>query len=110
MSLLNRGRETVTVYPEVTVIDIDGNTINRASAVGVVARASVQPLSESENQNNGGSQTESKYRLRLVNYPAVLGAQSQVEWNGKRYSLFGDAKLYNGSSCTQRAEYTITRA
>ena len=27
-----------------------------------------------------GFDTTSKYRLRLVGYPGVLGAQSQVEW------------------------------
>jgi hypothetical protein len=26
----------------------------------------------------------------------VLGAQSQVEWNGKRYSIDGEPKIYNG--------------
>ena len=36
MSLLDRGTETVVVYPEEVTTDADGNTITRASATGVV--------------------------------------------------------------------------
>ena len=44
MSLIDRGTEVVTVFPEETVTDADGNTMTRPSAVGVVARAVVQPM------------------------------------------------------------------
>lgn len=44
MSLLQRGTELVTVFPEEVTTDIDGNTITRASSVGVVCRAVVQPI------------------------------------------------------------------
>ncbi len=105
MSLLNRGTETVTVYPETVVTDEDGNTLTRPGPIGVLARAVVQPLSSTETDQV----TTSKYRLRLVGYPALLGAQSQIEWSGKRYAIDGDPLIYNGSPRTARAEYVMVR-
>lgn len=106
MSLLNRGTDQVTVYPEAVVTDSDGNTVTKPGTVGVVCRAVVQPLSSTENDEG----TTSKYRLRLIGYPDLLGAQSAVEWNGKRYAIDGgDAKIYNGSPRTARAEYVMVR-
>ena len=40
MSLLHRGTETVTVFPEETFTDADGNTRTRPSFVGVVSARS----------------------------------------------------------------------
>lgn len=112
MSLLDRGTETVTVYAEETTTDADGNTITRPSAVGVVARAVVQPVtvlgSQTEHQDFGFDVT-SKYRLRLVGYPDLLGAQSQVEWNGKRYAIDGEPRIYNGSRRTGHVDYVMVR-
>src|SRR6476659_3999429 len=65
VSLLHRGTETVTVFPEETFTDADGNTRTRPSSVGVAVRAVVQPMTSTEHQTVG-FETESKYRLRLV--------------------------------------------
>lgn len=108
VSLLHRGTETVTVYPEEVTTDSDGNTITRPSAVGVVARAVIQPLTSTEDAAVG-FQTESRYRLRLVGYPTLLGAQSQIEWNGKRYSVEGDPRIFNGSRKTAHVDYVMVR-
>lgn len=112
MSLLNRGTEVVTVYPEVTVTDSDGNAFTRAGPVGIVVRASVQPLTSAEDAD-GGFNTRTRYRLRLAGgWPAgagILGAQSRVEWRGKRYSIDGDALLHTGSPRTAHAVYTMVR-
>lgn len=93
--------------------DSDGNKITRAALVGTLFRAVVQPLGAAngaprENQD-GGFHSESRYRLRLINYPGILGAQSQIEWEGKRYSIDGDAKIYNGSRRTRHVEYVMVR-
>lgn len=113
MSLLRRGSETVVVYPEERVTDSDGNDFTRPSSVGVVVRASVQPISSSENTDGGGFNTSSRYRLRLAGgWPTgggILGAQAQVEWRGKRYSIEGDAELHTGSPRTAHAVYTMVR-
>jgi hypothetical protein len=45
----------------------------------------------------------------LINYPGILGAQSQIEWNGKLYSIVGDAKIYNGSRRTAHVDYVMVR-
>lgn len=110
MSLLTRGTDVVTVYPEEMVIDSDGNKITKPSKVGVVCRAVVQPISTSEDENAGQVATVTKHRLRLVGWHgAHLGAQSQVEWNGKRYAIDGDPMVYNGSPRTARVEYRMVR-
>ena len=108
MSLLNRGTEVVTVFPEEAVTDADGNTRTRPSATGVVCKAVVQPMTFTED-DAVGFQTTSKYRLRLVNYPALLGAQSQVEWQDKRYSIDGEPRQYNGSRRTAHVDYVMVR-
>ena len=83
MSLLNRGTEVVTVFPEEVTTDEDGNTITRPSATGVVARAVVQPMTSTEDASVG-FETESKYRLRLVGYPGVLSRKSSGRTSGTR--------------------------
>lgn len=109
MSLLNRGTEVVTVYPEELVFDSDGNKLTRPSEVGVVVKVSVQPIeSIADSEKNGA--TTSKYWLRLVGYPGLLGAQSAVEWQGRRYAIDGDPRIYNGSRRTAHAIYTIVRS
>lgn len=110
MSLLNRGTDLVKVFQEVQTpdTDSDGNKITRAAPIGTLVRAVVQPISSTENQD-GGFNTESRYRLRLINYSNILGAQSQIEWNSKRYSIEGDAKIYNGSRRTAHVDYVMVR-
>lgn len=113
MSLLNRGTEVVTVYPEVTVTNSDGQTFTRVGTFGVVTKASVQPISSTEIYDGRGSNTESRYRLRLAGgWPTgdgILGSHAQVEWRGKRYSIEGDAMLHTGSPRTAHAVYTMVR-
>jgi hypothetical protein len=109
MSLLNRGTEVVTVFPEEAVTDADGNIKTRPSTVGVVARAVVQPLASTEDASVG-FETESKYRLRLVGYSSLLGAQAQIDWQGKRYAIDGEPRQYNGSRRTAHVDYVMSRS
>ncbi|MFI2841694.1 hypothetical protein [Mycolicibacterium sp. PDY-3] len=113
MTLLRNGSETVTVFPEETVTDADGNTVTRAGSVGVVVRASVQPLRTIETAD-AGFHTTARYRLRLAGgFPTgggILGAQSQIEWRSKRYSIEGDAELHTSSPRTSHAVYTMVRS
>jgi hypothetical protein len=115
VSLLRRGSETVIVYPEVVVVDADGNDITRASAAGTPCKAVVQPITSAvatggSEKHDGGFLSESKYRLRLVNWPGeLLGPQSQVEWRGKRYAVSGEPRIYNGSPRTAHCDYVIER-
>ncbi|WP_111508364.1 head-tail adaptor protein [Mycobacterium kyogaense] len=110
MSLLNRGTDTVTVYPEVVGKDSDGNERTKASAQGTECRAVVQPMTSTEKQDVGFNSVEI-LRLRLVGWQGgLLGAQSQVEWQGRRYSVVGEARQHRGSRRTAHTVYTVTRS
>lgn len=110
-SLLHRGTEIVTVFPDEMIIDGEGNKKMRPSATGIVCRAVVQPITTTEDAKVG-YQTMSKYRLRLVGYsgnPSLLGAQAVVEWQGRRYGIHGEPMIYNGSPRTRHVDYTMVR-
>lgn len=119
MSLLDAGSgryEPVTVYLEEVVRDQDGNKRTRPSTVGTSAKARLQVQGQSgtsarrAEQDNEGFMTEKVYRMRFPrSFPHVLGAQSQVEWRGERWAVFGDVSRYNGSHRTKRVTYTIKR-
>lgn len=116
MSLLDRGRDTVTVYQEIVEIDSDGNTITKPGTVGVTSRARVQLRAQSgtsarrAEQDNEGFETEDVYLLKLPrDFPFVIAAQASVEWNGDYWAVVGNARHYNGSSRTKRHEYVIRR-
>ncbi len=112
MSLLRRGTQVVTIFPQETVTDQDGNTKTRPSAVGVVARAVVQPMPRFDGAEdwNGGYLTESRYRLRLAGWQGEpLGALSQVVWQGRRYAVHGEPKVYTDSPQTSHISYVIER-
>ena len=118
MSRLDRpGRDTVTVYLEEEYFSPDGNRMTRASSTGITTSATVQFAAASgtsarrSEQGNEGFETEATYNIRFPrSFPHVLGAQSNVEWNGKMYSVFGDAQRYNGSDRTAHVWYTVRRA
>lgn len=117
MSLLDKGRETVTVYQEETWTDRDGNTMTRPGSVGVTTPATISPAAQSgtsarrAEQDNEGFETEAAYQMRLPrSFPFVLGAQARVEWRGQYWSVVGDAFHFNRSSRTKRVEYMIRRS
>ena len=116
MSLLDGGNERVIIYPEEVVTDIDGNLQTRPSKVGVPAVARIQPIGASgtsarrAEQDNEGFETEKWYSMRLPNrYQCHIGAQAQVEWRGKRFSVHGDATIYSSSVRTAHVTYTLRR-
>jgi hypothetical protein len=110
MSLLLRGTDAVAVYAEEVTTDEDGNIWTRPSAVGVMARAVVQPIGAPTESQDGGFETVAKYRLRLVGYADLVGAQAQIEWNGQRWSIDGEPRIHNGSPKTRHIDYVIVRS
>jgi hypothetical protein len=122
VSLLDNGEsyESATVYPEEVYESRDGNPMTRASQTGipVLARFQVQgqsgTASRRAEQQGEGFSSERVYEMRLARkYDALLGelgAQSQVDWRGQRWSLFGDPGRYNGSRRTRRNIYRIMRS
>ncbi|QBP30501.1 head-to-tail stopper [Mycobacterium phage Charm] len=121
MSLLDTGAryQPITVFPEVMVIDEDGNEFTRPSTTGIPAQARLQVANQSgtsarrAEQDNEGFSTEKVYRMRFprsfTKQHGILGAQSQIEWKGARWALFGDATEYDSSPALQRVDYTIKR-
>ncbi|ASJ79770.1 head closure Hc1 [Mycobacterium phage Fameo] len=121
MSLLDTGAryQPVIVYPEELVIDADGNKRTRASKTGIPAIARLQVANQSgtsarrAEQDNEGFESEKVYRMRFprsfTKENGILGAQSQIEWRGQRWALFGDATVYDSSPALARVDYTIKR-
>jgi hypothetical protein len=116
MSLLDGGNQSVTIFPEEVITDIDGNIQTRPSKVGVPAVARIQPLGASgtsarrAEQDNEGFESEKWYSFRLPRrYQCHMGAQAQVEWMGKRFAVHGDATIYTSSPRTAHVTYTLRR-
>lgn len=116
MSLLDEGRETVTVYLEETWVDSDGNLMVRPGPTGITTSAAVQVLAQSgtsarrSEQGNEGFETEEVYRLRFPrSFPHYLNSESRVEWLGKSFEIVGEARLYNGSERTAHIDYVMRR-
>ena len=121
MSLLDgSGRyEPVTVFPEIATVDDDGNKFTKPSTTGIQATARFQVQGQSgtsarrAEQDNEGFSTEKVYRMRFprsfTKEHGILGAQTQVEWRGQRWSLFGDVNIYNASFATEHVDYTVKR-
>ncbi len=107
---MNRGNDVVTVFPEVTRFDEDGNLLTGPSAVGTVCRAVIQPLSFPAETQDMAYTTEERLRLRLIGWEGdELGAQSAVTWEGRRYAIDGEPRRYRGSRRTSRTEYVLVR-
>jgi hypothetical protein len=101
MSLLDRGRETVILYPEEVVTDADGNVKTRPSATGITRR---------KEQDNEGFETDQIYRVRLPrSFQGTVGAQAKLVWRGQEWSVFGDPVRYSGSARTAHYDFSIRR-
>lgn len=121
MSLLDTGAryQPVLVYKEEMVLDEDGNKFTRPSdtPIAAIARFQVQNQSGTSarraEQDNEGFESEKVYRMRFprsfTKEHGVLGAQSQIEWRGERWVVFGDATVYESSPALARVDYTIKR-
>lgn len=122
MSLLDTWNEDVLVFPETTWDSPDGNPMTgvQPDAVGIPAKAMIQVQSASgtsarrAEQDNEGFESEENYALRFPRFEEAnlgeLGPQSQIEWDGVRWSLMGFPRRYNGSRRTARSWYTIRRS
>lgn len=118
MSLLDRAcREPIIVYPEVEDVDADGNKRRKPSTTGVVAKARFQVQGQSgtssrrQEQDSEGFESEKVFNMRLHSSwtGGVLGMQSQIDWNGDRYVIFGPVNPYSGGSRTRHIDYTVKR-
>ena len=116
MSLLDQATEPVIVYPEEAVTDMDGNTRTRPSQTGIPLKARIQVQGQSGTsarrgeQDNEGFETEKVYKIRFPrSVTQIFGAQSEIEWRGVRWAMFGDANFYTGSRRTSHQTYSMKR-
>jgi len=121
MSLLDTGAtyQNILVFPEEMVLDRDGNKFTRPSTTPIPAQARLQVANQSgtsarrAEQDNEGFETEKVYRMRFprsfTRDHGILGAQSQIEWRGQRWVVFGEATVYESSPALSRVDYTIKR-
>ncbi|ULP49032.1 hypothetical protein [Mycolicibacter virginiensis] len=122
MSLLDRGAqyEPVIVYPEVFTEDIDGNPKTMPATVGIPTTARFQVMNQTgtsarrAEQSDTGFESEEVYSMRFTRAfnrsHGLLGLQSQVDWNGDRWAVFGYGNRHNCSPRTARFVYTIKRS
>ena len=123
MPKLYEANETVTVYPEETWVDGDGNTNLRASSTGTVTRAMIRMKPQSGTSSRRAEQMDEGYfteQTYWVRFPrgspgndlaeqGVIGQSSIIEWNGQEWYVFGQPEWYNGSPRTRRFQFTIRR-
>ena len=109
MSLLDQGTHTVICYPTHGGVDGDGNPVQKVSAQGFTAVATVQPLSSTESAELG-VQTGEVYRVRFVRPGPQLGPGAQIDWMCHRWSVFGYPQIHTGSARTAHLTYHIKRS
>jgi hypothetical protein len=117
VSLLDKGRETITLYNEETYIDADGNPSRRAGSTPVtVTNCVVQLMAQSgtsarrTEDNNEAFDSEQVYRLRPPrSFTTIIGMHAKVVWQGVEWAVFGKARRYNGSDRTAHVDYILRR-
>jgi len=98
VSLLDRGTETVLVWPQTTTTDPDGNPIHGIADAPVTVRCRVQPVS-SRDVIAAGQQTQARYRLSARDAP--LGPWARVYWRGRDWDVDGEPMYQRGSRRTR---------
>lgn len=90
MAILDRGDQTVTIFPSTSSSDGYGNDERRPVAEGVeVSGVFVTQLPSPEDASGGQSAPE-RYRL-LGRIPVIPGfdAFAELEWAGRRFEVIG---------------------
>lgn len=100
MSLLDRGEETLDVYPEVETLDDLGNVVVGPASEPVRIRASVQPVTSDE-LSAVGQDLVTTYRVICRSAP--LSAWARVRWvsaGGTWWDVIGRPRRYGMSPRT----------
>lgn len=119
MSLLDKGRDSVVVYQEVITTDSDGNPFRKVGTVGIPTVAAIQKVGDSgtsarrAEQDNEGFESERLANIRFTREfektYGPIGRYAEVEWQGVRWTVFGDPHYFNGSDRTAHVQYTLKR-
>lgn len=108
MSLLDRGRDTITLFPEKDGTDELGNARRVPDFdAGVTVTGRVQPMTSSEPASEG-QVLLTQYRFITRDFPA--GAYAVAEYpvgSGRRWDVIGQPARRNGSERTRHATVTL---
>lgn len=120
LSLLDKGNETLVIYPQVSRLDADGNKVNYADKDNpITVRGVVQLKAQSgtsarrSEQDDEGYASEEMYRVRLTRADTErvvdILPQAQIVWAGQTWAVFGYHDYYNGSPRTRHLDFTVRR-
>ena len=98
MSLLDRGPDVVTVYPEIENEDEYGNELQVPGGAGIEVHGRWQPGTAEESASLG-QQTFTVYRFLCREFPA--GPFARVHFDGSTWDVVGEPKRHRGSALTQ---------
>lgn len=98
MSLLDRGPDVVTVFPEIETTDDYENRILTAGPTGVTVRGRWQPSSASESADLG-QETDTVYRFICRDFPA--GPYGRVQFDSTDWEILGEPRVHRGSPATR---------
>lgn len=103
--LLDRGRETLTVYLEEIATDSLGNKIKRPSGVGIDIKVTSSEDRSSDAELPG--QVTNKV-MRIMARQVPIGSWSRVVFNGEEWDLAGPPRFTPGvTKRLQHIEFTI---
>jgi hypothetical protein len=99
VSLLDKGPDIVTVYPDtVETSDEYGNRILGPAPTGVQVRGRFQPSTADESAALG-QQAFTMYRFTCREFPS--GPYGRVAFDGSDWDIVGEPKQHRGSSTTR---------
>lgn len=103
--LLDRGRATILVYPEVEVVNARGERVRVASDTAVPVRVSVSPDRNASAELPG--QVDVKV-LRCVARDAPVGSWVRVVYEGENWDLAAPPHFSQGvSKATRNVTFTL---
>jgi hypothetical protein len=99
VTILDNGRETITVFPEERTTDSHGNPIWRPSSTGIEVHGVTITPRASRDRRTGELRPGRQYHLLARDAP--LGPWSLVEWNGLSLAVVDGPLRYTASPATR---------
>lgn len=95
--ILDRGLDTIVVFPEITTTDSRGNVVKKPSDIGVTVKGVTMEHIAAERTTDG--RIHNDYRLFARDAP--LAAFCMVEWQGKQLTPTGPPRPHTASAGTK---------
>jgi hypothetical protein len=103
--ILDRGTETLLVYPEVRVTDSRGNSLLQPAETPVTLRVTTAEERQSDAELPG--QVSIKV-VRVLTRSAPVGSWARVVYNGEEWDLAGPPRFVQGlSKATRHVEFQL---